>query len=165
MEELGHKFRETVNLGILEGYEVVYVDKVESIHALRMDLAIGQRVPAYCTALGKVFLAFFSDEEIQEYCQKTRFKVLTGKTITSAKELAKHLKTIRKEGFAVDDRELDDGIRCIAAPIRNSSGRVAGAISVAGPSLRLTIERMKIVEQPLLETTNRISQKLGYIKL
>jgi IclR family transcriptional regulator, KDG regulon repressor len=165
MEELGNKFHETINLAFLEDGEVVYVDKVESIQALRMDLAIGHRVPAYCTALGKVFLAFLRDREIEQYCQKTRFKPLSEKTITSAKELVKHLKTIREEGIAIDDGELDNGIRCIAAPIRDDSGKVIGAISLAGPTIRLTMERLKSVKQPLLEATKNISQKLGYIKL
>ena len=86
MEELGNKFHETINLAFFENNEVVYIDKVESIHALRMDLAIGRRVPAYCTGLGKVFLANLSEEEIKEYCRKKHFAVFAEKTITSEKD-------------------------------------------------------------------------------
>lgn len=165
MEELGNKFQETVNLACFDGNEVVYVDKVESIHALRMDLAIGRRVPAYCTALGKVFLAYQSREELERYCVTTRFKALTETTLTSAKELLKTLENVRKEEVAIDNRELDNGIRCLAAPIRNDSGRVVASVSIAGPSSRLTMERLKSLKQPLLQMTRMISQRLGYIKL
>jgi DNA-binding IclR family transcriptional regulator len=82
-----------------------------------MDLAIGHRVPAYCTALGKIFLADLSQGDLKRYCGETCFKALGERTITSAKELIKNLKKVQEEGFAIDDRELDSGIRCIAAPI------------------------------------------------
>jgi IclR family KDG regulon transcriptional repressor len=165
MELLGDKFHETVNLAFLDGNEVVYVDKVESVQALRMDLAIGRRVPAYCTALGKVFLAYQTEGEVHRYCRETSFKSLTERSITSEKELIKNLDLIRKEQVAIDDREIDNGIRCIAAPIRDDSGSVIAAVSIAGPSIRLTIERLKTFRQPLLEVTRKISKKLGYIKL
>lgn len=165
MEELGNKFHETINLGFFENNEIVYIDKVESIQALRMDLAIGRRVPAYCTALGKVFLAYLPEKDIKEYCRKTQFKGLTEKTITSEKELMKHLGIIKSEGVAIDDREIDNGIRCIAAPVRDDSGNVVGAISVAGPTVRLTMERLKSFKQPLLNVTKDIAQKLGYISV
>jgi len=164
MEELGNKFHETVNLGLLDGDEVVYVDKVESIQTLRMDLTIGRRVPAYCTALGKIFLAYLPEENLARYCRETRLKPLVQKTITSARELIKNLELVRKEGLAIDDGEFDSGIRCIAAPVRDDSGRVVAAVSVAGPRIRLTMERLKSFKQPLLEATRMISQKLGYIK-
>ncbi len=165
MEELGNKVHETINLAFFENNEVVYIDKVESVQALRMDLAIGRRVPAYCTGLGKVFLAHLPEKDIKEYCENTRFKQFTEKTLTSGKELMKQLAAIRKEGVAIDDRELDNGIRCIAAPVWDDSGKVVGAISVAGPSVHLTMEQLKFIKQPLLMMTKRISQKLGYIKL
>jgi DNA-binding IclR family transcriptional regulator len=165
MEELGNRFHETVNLAFFDGSEVVYVDKVESIHTLRMDLAIGRRAPAYCTALGKVFLACQSEQDLERYCRETRFKPLVENTITSAKQFIKHLETVRRDGVAIDDRELDKGIRCMAAPIRDDSGRVVAAISIAGPSSRITLEKLKAFRQPLLETTRIISQRLGYIKV
>jgi IclR family KDG regulon transcriptional repressor len=165
MEELGDRFHETINLGLLDGNEVVYVDKVESIHTLRIDLAIGRRVPSYCTALGKIFLAYLPEKDLERYCGEAHFEAMTQKTITSRTELVKNLNLVRKEGIAVDDRELDHQIRCIAAPIRDNSGGVIAALSIAGPTTRLTIERLKSFKRPLIEATRKISQKLGYFQV
>jgi DNA-binding IclR family transcriptional regulator len=165
MEELGNRFHETVNLAFFENNEVVYVDKVESVQTLRMDLTIGRRVPAYCTALGKVFLAYLPEDHLGRYCEEVQFKPTAQKTITSTKELIKNLELVRKEGLAIDDRELDNGIRCIAAPVSDISGKVIAAVSIAGPSSRITMEMLKQFKVPLLEATRMISQKLGYIQL
>jgi len=163
MEELGRQFHETVNLAFLEGGEVVYVDKVESAEPLRMDLAVGRRVPAYCTALGKVFLANLSEGELERYLRNQSLRAFTERTITSADELKRHLDRVRTEGFAIDDRELDEGIRCIAAPVRNESGRVMAAISIAGPSMRMTMQRLKSLREPINSVTAEISRKLGFL--
>ncbi|NIS67707.1 MAG: helix-turn-helix domain-containing protein [Proteobacteria bacterium] len=162
MEELGRRFHETINLALSEQGEVVYVDKVESAEALRMDLTIGRRVPAYCTALGKVFLANLTEEDLGEYLQNQEFRAYTQRTMTSAEEIKRHLDKVRRDGFAIDDRELDEGIRCIAAPIRNESDRVIAAISIAGPSMRMSMERLKSLQKPIMDVTKEISRKLGH---
>lgn len=162
MEELGKQFHETINLAFFEQGEVVYIDKVESAETLRMDLAIGRRVPAYCTALGKVFLASLSQEDREAYFQSEKLTAYTEKTITSLKELRKKLDKVRTDGFAIDDRELDEGIRCIAAPIRDEVGKMVAAMSIAGPSMRMTMERLKSLRKPIMEVTKEISRKLGH---
>jgi DNA-binding IclR family transcriptional regulator len=162
MEGLGRQIQETINLGLFENGEVVYVDKVESVEALRMDLAIGRRVPAYCTALGKVFLANLSQEELGRYMRKGDFKPFTEKTITSPEKLKENLEEVRREGIAIDDRELDEGIRCIAGPIRDEAGKVIAAISIAGPSMRFTMKKVKSTGETLIKVTADISRKLGY---
>jgi DNA-binding IclR family transcriptional regulator len=161
MEALGKRFHETINLGFFEEGEVVYIDKVESAETLRMDLAVGRRVPAYCTALGKVFLANLPQRELEAYLRNRKFRTLTTKTVTTAKELATHLNKVRREGFAIDDGELDDGIRCIAAPIRDETHKVIAAISIAGPSIRMTMKRLNSLREPMIKTTGEISGKLG----
>ncbi len=162
MEKMGKQFHETINLAFLDLDEVVYVDKVESAETLRMDLGIGRRVPAYCTALGKVFLADLPETEIKAYLDRTKLVPRTDRTITSRTKLAKHLESIRKDGYAMDDRELDIGIRCVAAPVHDHSGRVTAAISIAGPSMRLGADKIKRFKNALIEATKQISSELGY---
>ncbi|NIQ40393.1 MAG: helix-turn-helix domain-containing protein [Proteobacteria bacterium] len=162
MEKLGRQFHETINLAFPERGDVVYIDKVESVETLRMDLAIGRRAPGHCTALGKVFLSSLSEEDLHRYFRSQKLIACTERTITSPKELKKQLDRVRTNGFAVDDRELDEGIRCIAAPVKDESGKTIAAISIAGPSVRLTMNRLKSLSEPLRMVTGDISQKLGY---
>jgi len=162
MEELGKKTNETINLALFEQGEVVYIDKVESVETLRMDLAVGRRVPAYCTALGKVFLANLSKDEVEGCLQSHNYKSFTERTINSSKELKRNLDNVKKEGIAIDDRELDKGIRCIAAPVCNELGKVIAAVSIAGPSIRMTFNKLKFLRKPLIDATLEISRRLGY---
>jgi len=163
MEELSKKVHETINLALFEAGKVLYIDKIESAETLRMDLAVGRTVPAYCTALGKVFLSHLKDDELEDYLNNCVLKANTGKTITDASELKMHLKKVRKIGFAIDDRELDEGIRCIAAPIYDNSGNVAAALSISGPTIRMKIEQIAALSNLIKEVTRDISQKLGFI--
>lgn len=162
MEELGRKFHETINLSLFIENSVVVIDRVESLETLRIDHGIGRRLPAYCTALGKVFLANLAKEELEKYCEAQKLQAFTKRTVTSSKELKRDLKSVREEGFAIDDREVDDGIRCISAPIRDGSGKVVAAISISGPSTRVTLQRLKSFKRPIINLTAEISRKLGY---
>jgi DNA-binding IclR family transcriptional regulator len=162
MEELAIKFHETVNLGIFIENYVTVIDRVESLETLRIDHGIGKHLPAYCTALGKVFLANLQKGDLERYCRAQKFIFFTNRTIKSAKELKRNLVSVRKEGYAIDDRELDNGICCVSAPIRGESGRVVAAISISGPSTRITLEKLKSFNQSLTEITEKISEKLGY---
>jgi len=150
MEDLAKKTDETVNLAFFEAGEVVYIDKVESAETLRIDLAVGRRVPAYCTALGKVFLANLPEKDSEEYLSHQDLRPLTKNTITSVDELRKSLVKIKNEGFAIDNSELDENIKCIAAPMRDESGNVIAAISIAGPSTRMTESRLNLFKKFLL---------------
>ncbi len=124
LEKLGVKFGETSNLAILDRGEVIYIDKIESSEALRMDLAIGRRVPAYCTALGKILLLGLKKDSLDQYLKITKLVKRTPNTLSSKRDLLKHLAEVSESGFAIDDEELSIGIRCIAAPIRNHSGDI-----------------------------------------
>jgi DNA-binding IclR family transcriptional regulator len=161
LERLGSKFGETINLAVLDKGEIIYIFKVESLEALRMDLAIGRRVPAYCTALGKVLLAGLSEEEFNNYIKQTRFNKKTQNTL-SKEGLRKQVAEISERGFAIDDEELYLGIRCIAVPIRNHLGKIIAAISVAGPSTRMTLEKLDSAKKPIADTALKISKQLGF---
>jgi DNA-binding IclR family transcriptional regulator len=164
LKELGARFGETANLGVLDGGEVVYIEKVESSEVLRMDLSVGRSVPAYCTALGKVLLADLGEEELKVYLDNTKMAKKTFHEVPDRDEFLRRLGRIREQGYAVDRQELDIGITCIAAPVRNHTGRVVAAVSVAGPSTRMTDDKLEEITTPLMETTLAISRKLGLAK-
>ncbi|NPV54094.1 MAG: IclR family transcriptional regulator [Firmicutes bacterium] len=162
LRELMERTGEVVHLAILDQGEVVYIDKVESIQTLTMYSKIGRRVYCHCTALGKVLLASLDDREIEEILSKKGLPRLTNNTITSLEQFYLHLQTVRANGFAIDDEEHEQGIRCVAAPIYNQDGRVVAALSVSGPSIRMTREKIERVTPLVTECGGKISERLGY---
>lgn len=140
MRELQEKTNETVNLAVLEQGEVVYVDQLESnnIVVVRMFARAGSRGPAYCTGSGKVLLAGLDDEELDRYLKNTQFQRFTSDTITDPNMMYKELQRVRRDGYAMDLGERDEGVRCVAAPIKDHRGKVIAALSVSGPSMRMT---------------------------
>ncbi len=162
LEQLGKQFGETNNLGVLSQGEVVYIDKVESSESLRMDLKVGIRLPAYCTALGKVLIAHLPPAELEEYLRRQKLFLHTPRTVISPEKLRKNLKKVREQGYALDEQEYAEGICCIAAPVRDYRGKVVAAISVAGPSIRVNGGKLAQLQEPLIEVAGKISKKLGY---
>lgn len=162
MENLSEKIRETSLLGFLDEFEAVYVDKVDAGNTLKIDLTIGLRVPAYCTALGKILLADLPLDLLEEYVRNRTFKSFTSSTITSPNKLIQHLTRVREQGFALDEGELEDSVRCIAAPVRDDNGKVIAAAGVAGPSMRLTPEKLASLVEPVMAMAADISWQLGF---
>jgi len=136
IKELAEKTRETVNLAILDGSSIVYIDKIESPATIKVDLPIGKRLPSYCTGLGKAILAFLSNEKVDEIIGTTKFEKYTLKTHLNKEEFLKELKEIRVKGYSFDDEEYVEGLKCIAAPILDFKGESLAAISIAIPSYR-----------------------------
>jgi len=161
MEALTRQCGETVNLGLFMDGKVIVVERVESSDPLRTDLGIGTGLPAHCTAMGKVFLADLSEEALDRHIQQHGLRGFTGKTTTSPEKLKKDLKTVRERGFSLDDRELGEGIRCIAAPIRGMSGRVSAALSISGPSTRLSLKKLNGLKRPLVRLAAEMGAKIG----
>jgi IclR family KDG regulon transcriptional repressor len=164
MEKLATAHGETVNLGIKDGSQVVYLDKCESTHLLRAELAVGTRIPMHCTALGKAILAFRPETERKTFCASGGFKTYTDRTITSPKALAAELTGIREQGFAVDDEEHYLGLRCVAAPLVDYTGFASYSLSIAAPGSRLPPGRLTEVGVDLKRTCERISAILGEIR-
>jgi DNA-binding IclR family transcriptional regulator len=160
MAGLRDRFNETVNLGILDGYDIVYVEMVESHHSLRMQATLGSRDPAYSTALGKAILAFM-DEPARHLparlMPRTVFSLHTRAGVMQA--LAK----VRQIGYALDDQENEDGARCVGAPIFEYPGRVTAAISVSAPASRLGREQVEDVAAAVIEAATLISRQLGHV--
>jgi IclR family acetate operon transcriptional repressor len=162
MYELRDRFNETVNLGILDGKDVVYVEMVESRHALLLRARLGGRDPVYSTSLGKAMLAFVSQERRREHLP-SRLSPRTPRTITSFKVLDRELEQVRLRGFARDEGENEDAARCIGAPIFDHSGAVTAAISFSAPAIRVDQAREQEVIEAALGTASKISRRLGYM--
>jgi IclR family KDG regulon transcriptional repressor len=162
MNELNRDFDESCDLSIYDQGQVFYIEVISSSHALNIAAEVGQRLPAYCTASGKVFLAYLSEEELNDYLE-TPLKPLTKSTITSSEELRQQLLEIRKQGYALDNEETEIGIRAIAAPIFNQNGSVIGSISIPSPRSRRSIKELLNMAEPLIEAARAISQRIGFI--
>jgi DNA-binding IclR family transcriptional regulator len=161
MQWLREQFNETVNLGLLDGPDVVYVEMVESLHTLRMRATLGSRDPVYSTALGKAMLAFIPQEGWESHLP-AEFIPRTQHTVASRKALAARLATVRRSGYALDDGENEDGARCVGAPIFDYTGQVAAAISVSAPATRMNERTMKSVAEAVVTAAAAISHNLGY---
>lgn len=165
LERTVKECNETAYVSIFkEGY-VVYLDVVETDLTVRVVSRVGSRLPGYCTAAGKMHLAFMSDEEIEQLYPEPEFKAYTPKTLVSKALFLKELKTIADQGYALDNEELDQGVRCVAGPIRDYTRRIVGAVSVSGPSMRFSDERIQKELVPLvLHAADDLSTRLGYHK-
>lgn len=168
LEELAANTKETVNLAALEENNVCYLDRIESREPLRLGMDIGSRFPAHCTALGRVLLAHLNHAELDSCLLKAeregQIQQYTSNTLTDMGMIKKELQNIRQQGYAVESEQYLPGIRCIAAPIFNHAGKAVAAVSVAGPSVRVTDEVVKELIPALKKTTSNISARLGYKK-
>jgi DNA-binding IclR family transcriptional regulator len=162
MTELALKVQETVHLAVLSDMEILYIDKVDSPRTLGVMSKIGQRGPLYCTALGKTLLAFQPEDAQSRIIHKMRLAPLTPRTITSKQKLVEELKTIRKQGYALDRREIEEEVECIGAPIRNHLREVIAALSISGPQRKIGIPEEKDFVGEVVKAAGLISAKLGY---
>ncbi len=160
LSELVQRTNETVHLGVLDHGSVVYIDKVECDNSVRMHSRVGMQMPAYSTGLGKAILANLNAEQLEEVlaCGLLR---RTPNTITDAESLRAHLSEARARGYAIDDCENEDGIRCVGAPVFDHAEAVVAAISTAGPAGRMTLERTEVLGPVVKEAAMQISRRMG----
>lgn len=161
LAELQAATRETVHLGVLDGWEVVYIDKIDSQQTLRMYSRVGRRAPLHCTALGKVLLASMPESKLARFLRR-RLKAYTPATIVDPARLAANLATVRRDGCALDNEEFELGLRCAAAPIRDLSGDVVASVGIAGPAVRLSAERLGAMAARVRHAAAAISASLGF---
>jgi IclR family KDG regulon transcriptional repressor len=152
---------ETVNVAVLDGFECIVVDRVESRHTLRYAVRFGARGLLHCTGAGKVLLAHMPDGEIEAFIQRGLPSV-TPNTIVDRYLLMKELERVRAKGYAVDNEEHELGIRCIAAPILDRSGVVIASVSISGPTKRITPHCLGDLSRHVKETALAVSHALGY---
>lgn len=163
LNELAAISGETVNLGVLvRTTQVVYIDKVESQEFVKMDLPIGKTVPSHCTALGKAIMAFRPPNEISEAFSRIRMERMSRNSVGTVEDLLADLNLIRQRGYALDLGELHDAINCVAVPIFGPYEPIA-SLSVAGPSERMTPERLTRLAPFVLEAGKKLSLELGYM--
>jgi DNA-binding IclR family transcriptional regulator len=162
LDRLQAEFGETVFLCILDEGQVFYVEKVESQQSVRTACTVGSRAPAYCTAVGKAMLSELPDAEVSKVVGRWGLKPVTANTITTASALKAELKAVRARGYAIDDEEKEEGLRCVSAAVRGHSGKLFAAMSVSGPAFRMTKERIPEVGQAVMQAANELSAELGY---
>jgi DNA-binding IclR family transcriptional regulator len=166
LRDLSERTKETVHLVILDRNEIVYIDKIEADQnpsGLKMASRIGLRNPAHSCAVGKVLLSYLSKEELEQILKEKGLPRRTENTITDPKKLIEHLKIVRSQGYAIDDEENEKGVRCVAAPIFNETGKAIAAISISAPSFRVTKKIIQeVLSKEVMETASKISQRMGF---
>jgi len=162
LQELNRQTRETIHLTVRHGLSAVYVEKLDSPEQLRIHSRIGAAVPLYCTAVGKVMLAYMPDDEREKVLPQLSLQCLTPNTVGNFQELDAELYRVRKNGYACDLEEHELHIRCVAAPIWDHAGSVNASLSITAPVVRMAVTRLRQLA-PLIQTAGlQISRELGY---
>jgi len=162
MEKLVDELNETVNLAVLDGKEAVYIAQVEGRQLIRMFTRIGARAPLYCTGVGKALLMEHSDSDVRRILGSGPFKRYTNKTLTSPEAFLRALSEARTKGYALDNQEREDGVRCIATPLRDNWGKVVAAISLSAPASRVPDERLGMLGARVKKAADTVSARLGW---
>jgi DNA-binding IclR family transcriptional regulator len=140
---------------------VLYVDRADSPQALRWQLGVGERVPAHCSGLGKAILANVSADALERLLP-ARLESLTQNTITDRRAFLEDLRVTRRRGYALDDEEFMEGVRCVAMPIMGPGNEAVAAVSISGPAFRITEDVIRSETVSLREATASIGQQLGF---
>ncbi|MCG5214546.1 IclR family transcriptional regulator domain-containing protein [Streptosporangium soli] len=161
LERLVAETHESASIAVLDDEDVVYVARVAATRIMRVTINIGTRFPAYCTSMGRVLLAGLTVGELAAYLERAELGRVTARTITSPEDLTAELARVREQGWALVDQELEEGLRSIAAPIRDRSGRVVAAANISTHASRTTVEAARRDLLPaLLATAGRIESDL-----
>ena len=161
MQRLHKELGESVNLGVRQGDEIVYVERTSSGRSsIRVVHLVGARAPLHVTAVGKLFLVADGVIKVREYAKRTGLPGLTPNSITSLQALERELDKVRRHGVAFDNEEIEPGLRCIAAPIRDDAGELVAGLSVSAPAERHSMDWAPLVRQ----TADEVSKAIGYLK-
>jgi len=154
LENLRDFTKESVSLAVLDGTNIVYIVKVDSYELLRTNIEVGRKFPAHKTALGKVLLAHLPSIKFNRLYNIDKFS-----TDLNVSELRQCLEKVKIDGFAIDNEECTPGIRCLAAPIIDATGEASTAISISGPAIRFTLEKIDLCKRELVKVAREISFK------
>ncbi|MFV8382375.1 IclR family transcriptional regulator domain-containing protein [Corynebacterium hindlerae] len=161
LEQLSRSIKESSSLSVLDGTDIVYVNRVPVRKIMTVSITIGTRFPAFATSMGRVLLADLPESELEEYWANADLSSLTPQTITAREKLNSQLQAVRDQGFAIVDQELEPGLRSVAAPIYSPAGKVIAAINVSTQSaLRTTEDIKRTIVPELLETARAITTDL-----
>lgn len=153
---------ETANLVVLADDEAMYLEQVESPRLVRMFTKTGRRVPLHSTGVGKVFLCGMSEEQLNGVILRRGLPAFTERTIVDPDVLKAELERVRTQGFALDNEEQEEGVRCVAAPVYQNDWKIVAAISVSAPVTRLSEERARALAPEVQEAAFGLSRKLGF---
>ncbi len=163
LEQLSQRVNETVSMSILDEMEIVYIDRVRNQQIMGVVLGLGSRLPAHCSAMGKVILAHLQPTDLNRRLEMGNLAHLTPKSLSSCPDLKSELSKVRQQGYAINDEEIEIGLRAVAAPIWDHSNRVVAAINITGLAARISLERISgELADEVCQTANLISQALGY---
>ncbi|MFY9890537.1 MAG: IclR family transcriptional regulator C-terminal domain-containing protein [Streptosporangiaceae bacterium] len=161
LEELVARVRESSSISVLDGDHIVYVARVPTKRIMTVAISVGTRFPAYATSMGRVLLSGMSKDELGRYLAEADLEGITGRTITDPDRLREVVRDAGKQGYAIVDQELEEGLRAIAAPIHGSAGSVIAAINLSAHASRVSMAAMRAELLPaLLETARRIEADL-----
>lgn len=161
IERVCEKIEETVHIAVLDGSDVVYIEKKECNKSIKTSTKIGARVPAYVTADGRIILSYLEKEKLKDLLPRN-FKKLTPNTITDKHELLKILSEIKQKGYSIDYEETVQGLVCVAAPIFDYSGAVRYSLSATVPTVRMDENKIKEYIDIIKVAANDISNSIGY---
>ncbi len=157
LEALVAEVNESSSVSVLDGHDVVYVARVPVSRIMTVSISVGTRFPAYATSMGRVLLAGMAPEELEEYLSAVALEPLTARTVTSAEALRTEVAKVRAQGWSLVNQELEEGLRALAAPIRDRTGRVVAAVNVSAHASRTSLETMRRdILPPLLKTAAHI---------
>jgi len=160
LNNISGELGESSSLAVLDDGEVLYVARAATTRVMSVALNTGSRLPAYCTSLGRVMLAHLPPDELNAYFTRTKLKAMTDKTVTTQKRLREILAGVRQSGYAINDEELELGLRSISVPVRGASGQVVAALNVGAQAARVSVERM---QQEFLPVLLRGAQELSVL--
>lgn len=163
MANLVEKVQETSYLCVADQYQCLYIEKMECSQPIRIINQVGQRNPMHCTGVGKALMSGMTDEDVDRLIEARGLKAHTRHTTTDPKQLKRELEAVRSRGIALDNEELDLGVKCIAAPIKDRTGAVVAAISLSGPAQRFTPAAVRRFEKEIKQASIEISRTLGFV--
>src|ERR1700684_1546134 len=165
LKTLVAEVEETAHLCILEKTHMVYIDKQEPERTIRIISRVGASSPIHCTAVGKAILATMSRPRVEEMLQAVQLERFTRRTMTSREALLKELERTSRRGYAVDDEEREEGVRCIGMAILNGQGEPVAALSISGPTFRITLKRIPSIVDKLTACVKGIRRDMGFLTL
>jgi IclR family pca regulon transcriptional regulator len=142
LEHISHLFHESCSIATLDGDDIVYIARANVTRIMSIDLGVGSRLPAFCTSMGRAILAHVSPEELESYLGRVQFKRYTERTIVSPTKLTQILRQVQREGYSIIDQELEHGLRSMAVPIQNPSGKVVAALNIGAHAQRVSVQEM-----------------------
>jgi DNA-binding IclR family transcriptional regulator len=163
LRRLVSETEETAHLALLEAARVIYIDKIEPTRSVRMITRVGASNPVHCTAVGKAIVSFLPEDRVNEIIRRTRFERFTNRTIANEDALRAEIEKTRRRGYAVDDEELEEGLRCIAVPVLDAQRLPVAAVSISGPSFRVTAQKLPAIANHILQCVRGISADMGFI--